>query len=192
MTLRKVIAVLVLLALTGAALPDELTGQASVIDGDTLEIHGTCIRLWGIDAPESSQLCRGEDSLPYRCVAKSANDLDGFIARRPVSCVPVTLDRYGRTHLGRLCAPNDRAAPTYSSSIGNSFGRAPNGITMFVERSPFQAWAAPTHQIASRQQRVGICDESPLHSTLNCAKAGHAVTLSLAGAHVTRGLGPAA
>jgi endonuclease YncB( thermonuclease family) len=43
-------------------LSDDLIGQASVIDGDTLEIHGMRIRLWGIDAPESSQLCRGEDS----------------------------------------------------------------------------------------------------------------------------------
>jgi endonuclease YncB( thermonuclease family) len=38
---------------------DDLAGQASIVDGDTLEIHGTRIRLWGIDAPESSQLCRG-------------------------------------------------------------------------------------------------------------------------------------
>jgi endonuclease YncB( thermonuclease family) len=74
-----------------------LAGQASVIDGDTLEIHGTRIRLWGIDAPESSQLCRGEHSLQYRCGAKAANDLDSFIARRPVSCLPISLDRYGRT-----------------------------------------------------------------------------------------------
>ena len=54
---------------------DDLAGQASIVDGDTLEIHGTRIRLWGIDAPESSQLCRGEDSLQYRCGAKAANDL---------------------------------------------------------------------------------------------------------------------
>jgi endonuclease YncB( thermonuclease family) len=40
------------------AFADNLTGQASIIDGDTLEIHGAWIRLWGIDAPESSQLCR--------------------------------------------------------------------------------------------------------------------------------------
>jgi endonuclease YncB( thermonuclease family) len=75
----------------------DLSGQTTVIDGDTLEIHGTRIRLWGIDAPESSQLCRGEDSLQYRCGAKAANDLDAFIAARPVNCVPVSLDRYGRT-----------------------------------------------------------------------------------------------
>jgi endonuclease YncB( thermonuclease family) len=75
----------------------DLTGRASIIDGDTLEIHGTRIRLWGIDAPESAQLCRGEDSLQYRCGAKAANELDAFIASRPVNCSPITLDRYGRT-----------------------------------------------------------------------------------------------
>ena len=48
---------------TSAGAADNLAGQASVIDGDTLEIHGTRIRLWGIDAPETSQLCRGDDSL---------------------------------------------------------------------------------------------------------------------------------
>src|SRR3984885_2222438 len=79
------------------ALADELAGQASIIDGDTLEIHGTRVRLWGIDAPESSQLCRGEDSLPYRCGAKAANELDTFIATRPVSCIPISLDQYRRT-----------------------------------------------------------------------------------------------
>jgi endonuclease YncB( thermonuclease family) len=86
-----------LLLLSSGALADNLVGQASVIDGDTLEIHGAHIRLWGIDAPESSQLCRGEDSSQYRCGAQAANDLSAFIARRPVSCVPLSLDRYGRS-----------------------------------------------------------------------------------------------
>jgi endonuclease YncB( thermonuclease family) len=79
------------------AFADNLTGQASVIDGDTLEIDGTRIRLWGIDAPESSQLCRDDASLQYQCGAKAANELDAFIARRPVDCLPVSLDQYGRT-----------------------------------------------------------------------------------------------
>ncbi|MDX3971623.1 MAG: thermonuclease family protein [Bradyrhizobium sp.] len=76
---------------------DDFVGQASVVDGDTLEIQGTRIRLWGVDAPESSQLCRGEDSSQYRCGAEAANDLDTYIGRRPVSCVPLNLDQYGRT-----------------------------------------------------------------------------------------------
>jgi endonuclease YncB( thermonuclease family) len=86
-----------LLATIGPVLAADLTGQASVIDGDTIEIHGTRIRLWGIDAPESTQLCRNEDSLQYRCGAKAANALDVFIARRPISCTPISQDQYGRT-----------------------------------------------------------------------------------------------
>ena len=60
-----------------------------------LEIHGQRIRLSGIDAPESDQLCRGDDTLQYRCGAKSANELDDHIAGRPVSCEGVGRDQYG-------------------------------------------------------------------------------------------------
>lgn len=97
MSTRRTAALLTLLSLWSPAFAGELIGQASIIDGDTLEIHGTRIRLWGIDAPESSQLCRDEDSSLYRCGAQAANDLDAFIARRPVNCVPMNLDQYGRT-----------------------------------------------------------------------------------------------
>lgn len=91
-----VIGALVLISAHALA-ADNLTGQASIIDGDTLEIHGNRIRLWGIDAPESSQLCRGQDSLQYGCGAQAANDLDKFVAGRPASCIPISLDQYGRT-----------------------------------------------------------------------------------------------
>jgi endonuclease YncB( thermonuclease family) len=91
-------AVLTLFALAGGpALAADLIGRASIIDGETIEIHGTHIRLWGIDAPEHDQLCRGDDSDLYRCGAKAANDLDAFIAGRVVNCVQVSLNRYGRT-----------------------------------------------------------------------------------------------
>jgi len=85
-----------MLASMSAAFADDLAGRASVIDGDRLEIHGTRVRLWGIDAPESDQLCRKQGSEHYRCGQKAANDLDAFNMRRPVECVEVDLDQYKR------------------------------------------------------------------------------------------------
>src|SRR5437879_1635118 len=97
MNARRLASLLLVLTCCSSACSDDMVGRASSSDGDTLEIHGTRVRLWGVDAPESSQLCRGEDSLQYRCGAQAANDLDAFIAGRPVNCLPISLDRYGRT-----------------------------------------------------------------------------------------------
>ncbi|WP_371827083.1 thermonuclease family protein [Bradyrhizobium sp. 184] len=82
-----------------AARAEDLVGQASVIDGDTIEIHGKRIRLWGIDAPESSQLCRNDDSNLYQCGRASATALAGLLwaIKRPMHCSPVDRDQYGRT-----------------------------------------------------------------------------------------------
>ena len=68
-------------ASSGAA----LVGTASVIDGDTIELHGKRIRLDGIDAPEGRQSCvRNGARLP--CGRHAALHLSDRIGRRPVSC----------------------------------------------------------------------------------------------------------
>jgi endonuclease YncB( thermonuclease family) len=86
-----------LLLASGSAYSGDLARQAVIIDGDTLEIHGPRVRLWGIDAPESNQLCGGDDSLHYRCGARAANELAAMVDRHLMICQPVSLDRYGRT-----------------------------------------------------------------------------------------------
>ncbi len=85
---------LVLALIATPALAD-VAGVASVIDGDTLEIHGQRIRFHGIDAPESRQLCR-LDGKPWQCGKDAANALAEKIARRPVTCEDLGRDRYDR------------------------------------------------------------------------------------------------
>jgi hypothetical protein len=75
----------VALSLSGVASAGDFLGQASVIDGDILEIHGRRGSAFGGSMHrKDSQLCRGEDSSRYRCCALAANDLDAFIARSAV------------------------------------------------------------------------------------------------------------
>ncbi|TJW52023.1 MAG: thermonuclease family protein [Mesorhizobium sp.] len=76
---------------------DPIAGIASVIDGDTIEIHGQRIRFNGIDAPESSQQCDDASGFRYQCGAKAAAALDGFLSEsRSVHCEFVSWDSYGR------------------------------------------------------------------------------------------------
>lgn len=79
----------------GAAAP--ISGTASVIDGDTIEIHEERIRLDAIDAPESRQLCQSADGTPYLCGKQSAFALADLIGRSVVRCDPRGRDQYRRT-----------------------------------------------------------------------------------------------
>ena len=75
----------------------DLKGQASIVDGDTLRIHGNRIRLAGIDAPEHDQLCLDAGGSIYQCGALAANRLNDWVDRRPVNCTPLAHDQYDRT-----------------------------------------------------------------------------------------------
>lgn len=90
--------ILALLLLSSHALAEgPIIGRASVIDGDTIEIQGERIRLNGIDAPESNQLCQDLDGAPWPCGQKASLALDGWLSEsRPTRCEFVERDRYGR------------------------------------------------------------------------------------------------
>lgn len=74
-----------------------LVGTAHIIDGDTIEIIGTQVRLWGIDAPEHDQTCQGKSGERYACGSAASAMLRELAALRQVECTPRDHDRYGRT-----------------------------------------------------------------------------------------------
>jgi endonuclease YncB( thermonuclease family) len=75
-----------------AALPTlSVEGRAKIIDGDTLKIAGTAIRLLHIDAPESGQSCGATP-----CGAAATAHLAGLVGNGPVACNGTRIDTYGR------------------------------------------------------------------------------------------------
>ena len=95
-TISALLYLLILLFTYGTPVHAQITtGPTSVIDGDTLDIHGTRIRLFGIDAPESGQSCV-TDGKRWRCGQQASLALADKIGRRTVSCEQRDIDRYKR------------------------------------------------------------------------------------------------
>lgn len=88
--------ILIWLVFAGAAQGQALLGIASVVDGDTLELHGEKIRLHGIDAVESDQICVDDDGQKWPCGRKAAYALQRLIRNKTVLCNLRDRDRYGR------------------------------------------------------------------------------------------------
>jgi endonuclease YncB( thermonuclease family) len=94
--MRLLVPFIALGLLMSAAAAAEITGTAQVIDGDTIRIGDTRIRLWGIDAPEGRQTCQGRNGDVYECGRDSTAVLNELIRGQPVKCDVKDRDRYGR------------------------------------------------------------------------------------------------
>jgi endonuclease YncB( thermonuclease family) len=75
----------------------EIRGAARVLDGDTLEIAGTRIRLHGIDAAEGDQVCPRAGGGTWDCAGAATTRLRSLMSGRDATCSVVDTDRYGRS-----------------------------------------------------------------------------------------------
>ncbi len=71
-------------------------GPARAIDGDTIEVEGTRIRLHGIDAPETRQSCTTADGATWACGRQATAMLAAALAQADVTCAARGRDRYQR------------------------------------------------------------------------------------------------
>jgi endonuclease YncB( thermonuclease family) len=74
-----------------------ISGVPRIVDGDTLVIETTKIRLASIDAPESDQVCLDANRKRWTCGIEARDQLAAHIGNRPINCTPRGLDAYGRT-----------------------------------------------------------------------------------------------
>jgi endonuclease YncB( thermonuclease family) len=123
----------------------EIAGRARVVDGDTLEISSHKIRLAGMDAPESDQVCRDESEKAYRCGHEAAEALGRIVAGQNLVCRVRGTDRYRR-----LLA---QCAVTGTADVGLEMVRL--GWATIYDGGP----ALPGYSAAetsARRQKIGL------------------------------------
>lgn len=86
--------VALLFLMSGSAVADVI-GKPRVIDGDTIEIGGERIRLYGIDAPEPNQKCTA-DGREWACGQEAIFALAFEMAEHWVTCTGDDRDTDGQ------------------------------------------------------------------------------------------------
>ena len=116
---KYLIALLVCLAVPAIASPN---GTIRVIDADTIDVGGTRVRLFGIDAPEMGQPCSA-DGRTWDCGAWTrdavSNRFEGAYAR----CREQDVDRYGRIVAQCFVDGNDMGQMIVNSGLAWAFRR---------------------------------------------------------------------
>jgi endonuclease YncB( thermonuclease family) len=87
---------LLLLTLLPSPAHADITGKPRVVDGDTIQINQTKIRLHGIDAPEMKQTCKTRKSKEQLCGVLAKQNLERLIKGQDVICKGDKRDRYKR------------------------------------------------------------------------------------------------
>lgn len=121
MRFRTLIPVLAAAAcLPSPSLARSAAGQAEIVDGDTLKVGNTRIRLFGIDAPEARQSCFKNEE-PWNCGIAAAEALQTLIGQSDVTCEGQELDTYGRLLATCMIGPTDIAREMIAAGWATAF-----------------------------------------------------------------------
>ena len=130
-------ALLVIVALIGAAAlfqarrpRDVIAGPAWVVDGDTIRIEGQPIRLAGLDAPELHQTCE-RGGRPYACGEAARAELRRMTVNAVVTCAIRKRDKYRRL-LGQCAVHGEDIG---ASLVGRGFAVAYGGYAREEEEA---------------------------------------------------------
>ena len=142
-----------------------------VRDGDTLKIGGQDYRLYGIDAPEFTQVCKTASGTDWSCGKQAREALVKLVGTNALECEERATDKYDRVVATcRTASDVDLAREMAASGMAVSFGGFAEGPYAAEEASaksarrglwqgtfdPPSSWRA-THKrthVASRSQWI--------------------------------------
>ena len=95
--MRRMGCELALLAICSIAEAASISGIPRIVDGDTLVVGATKIRLEAIDAPETDQICLNAKGERWTCGIEARDRLQAHIAARAIDCSSNGTDVYQRS-----------------------------------------------------------------------------------------------
>jgi endonuclease YncB( thermonuclease family) len=93
-----------------------------VVDGDTIHVNDTKIRLKGIDAPEMAQVC-SRSAHSYSCGEVARRALIDLVSKAQVQCRAAGRDRYQRVLARCTVNGSDIGARMVEEGWAVSYGR---------------------------------------------------------------------
>jgi endonuclease YncB( thermonuclease family) len=157
-----------------------IEGKAQVLDGDTIQIGTTRIRLYGVDAFEAEQRCTDSDGASYTCGGNATRALTELIAGEDISCVSKGTDAYGRA-LG-ICRVNSIDLSAAMARSGNALAYTKYALDYVIdERAAKQeqsgAWSGgfelPWDFRASRPSGAAEAQRSAVAPSASCVIKGN-------------------
>jgi len=113
-------------ACCASAYAQTLTGTARVTDADTILIGSERIRLQGVDAPETDQICLDSRGAVWNCGIDARDRLIQHIGSRETSCVTNGKDVFGRWLATCSTSEEDLSAWLVREGLGVAFIRYSN------------------------------------------------------------------
>jgi endonuclease YncB( thermonuclease family) len=94
---QKIVCAVVFCFISSIAEAADISGVPRVVDGDTLVIGARKLRLEGIDAPETDQICLGAKGDHWTCGIEARDRLQAHVEGQIVVCVSNGTDLYQRS-----------------------------------------------------------------------------------------------
>jgi endonuclease YncB( thermonuclease family) len=98
-------------------------GRVSVVDGDTFAVGEVRVRLFGVDAPEAGQPCRGADGRALDCGGWVTRQVRALYQGAEAHCEALDRDRYDRVVARCTVGGQDVARHMVSEGLAYAYRR---------------------------------------------------------------------